>query len=24
MFRCFTNPKGLFLLGLVTAGAGIH
>lgn len=21
MFRCFTNPKGLFLLGLVTAGA---
>lgn len=21
MFRCFTNPKGLLLLGLVTAGA---
>lgn len=21
MFRCFSNPKGLFLLGLVTAGA---
>lgn len=21
MFRCFTNPKGLFLLGLVTVGA---
>lgn len=21
MFRCFTNPKGLAILGLVTAGA---
>ena len=21
MFRCFTNPKGLTILGLVTAGA---